>query len=146
MNSTKFIKLLGCFIFICTITTNATSSNTQNITPKESDKITFITGERIPENFDSFTFYWKMPKIEKGAVLKYTVSIPGHNNLYSYKLEKQCPSGENIRSDFTSKLLKGIHQHYVKITFSVNKGKIRFINESKYNFIFRKKIKATMEK
>ncbi|MCP4177601.1 MAG: hypothetical protein GY756_07525 [bacterium] len=146
MNSTKFVKLIGCIIFISIITANATSINAQNITSKESNKIIFMTGERIPENFDSFTFYWKMPKIEKDATLKYTVSIPGHNNLYTYKLEKQCPLGKNIKSDFTTKLLKGIHPHYVKITFSVDKGKIQFINESEYKFIFKKEIKATMEK
>jgi hypothetical protein len=145
MNRINFLKLLGYSLSISIIILTTSCSKVESSTSKPSSKVTFTTGTRIPEHYNSFSFFWKMPIIENGAVLKYVVSIPGHKNLYTHKLNQFCPSGKNIRSDFSSKLLKGIYTPYIKITFTVNEGKIQFIDKSQYKFIFSKTIKATRE-
>lgn len=140
MKKSFLIKLFSC-VFGILIITSCTDKNTP--LKENSDTAIFTTKTQTPENYDSCTIFWKMPKIEKGAKLQYTLSLPKHRNFYTHVLTKEIPADEKVRSDFKNEIIP--HDSTSNLTFKlmVNKGKIEFLSKPDFYIIFNNRINMT---
>lgn len=119
---------------------------------KYSDKFTFKTSTRCPAGFDSWTFFWSYPKIDKDANLEYLVLKPNGQkyNHWSTKdhMDINPIKGSLFKSDFGINFEGGnpkcFYNRKLEITFTVNTGTIKFDqkNVKDFKFQFHKTIKV----
>jgi hypothetical protein len=114
-----------------------------------SDEVTFKTGAKAPSGFDSWTFFWHMPKIDPDASLTYVVVQPDGKEYMVYDKPIKGPAGQSIRSDFSKDFAGGdpavLHNQDIVIRFRVDKGKIKFDPKATFRFEFRSSVKAVKE-
>ena len=110
-----------------------------------SDEVIFKTAAKAPWGFDSWTFFWEMPKIDPDAVLTYVVIQPDGNEYYSYNRPIKHATGAKIRSDFSEGFAGGDpHVFYgqdIVFRLRVDKGKIYFAPRVKFSFEFRTEVR-----
>lgn len=140
MNKVLLIALSAVLCVACTAKKEKTIKNPTN-------KVSFSTSTETPSKIDNWGFFWQMPKIDKDAHLAYTVSI-GEKEYFEYTFKRTLKPGQNIRSDFNNKLLKGqmgnFENSIITITLMVDKGKIEFVKKPNFRFSFKNNIKAKM--
>ena len=74
-----------------------------------SDEVIFKTAAKAPWGFDSWTFFWEMPKIDPDAVLTYVVIQPDGNEYYSYNRPiKHAPTRNITALQLTPQSLLGL--------------------------------------
>ncbi len=112
--------------------------------------ITFTTKEPAPADFDSWTFFWQYPRIERfDADFEYVVIHPNGTEYYVYK-SGITPFGGTARSDFWPGMCHDIgiperdmigpfHGKSITIVFRATKGLIRFPSGNFGGFAFYKK-------
>jgi len=112
---------------------------------KASDKITFKTSTKCPIGFDSWTFFWTYPEIDKDANLEYLVLKPNGKKYCHWKtrehMNKNPKKGSAFRSDFGINFEGGnpkcLYNKKLEITFMVDKGTIKFDKKDIKNFKFQ---------
>lgn len=120
---------------------------------KHSDQITFKTSTKCPSSFDSWTFFWSFPEIDKDAELEYLVLKPNGKKYSHWKtkehIDKNPEKGTEFRSDFGVDFEGGnpkcFYNKKLEFTFLVNKGRIKFSqkNVEHFKFQFHKTIKTS---
>lgn len=113
-------------------------------------QVTFRTEEKAPDDFNAWTFWWKVPYREPGAKFEYVVLQPDGKEYFKLDVSK-TKEGTVCRSDFKPGFAGGDPQVFynqnVTITFKATKGSLVFDPNWKYFFEFRKEkiVKAVME-
>ena len=112
--------------------------------------ITFTTKEPAPAEFDSWTFFWQYPRIERfDADLEYVVIHPDGKEYYVHKCGMR-PFDGTVNSDFWPGMFKDLGMpdrdmigpfqgKSITIVFRATKGRIRFPSENFGGFAFYKK-------
>lgn len=111
--------------------------------------ITFMTAESAPADFDSWSFFWLDPAVQRfDANLGYVVLLPDGMEYYVHDCGMTTPGAEN-RSDFWEKMfssfgkperdmIKPFHGQHIRIKFQATEGQIRFPDYDGYSFTFYK--------
>ena len=68
-------------------------------------KVAFATSVKTPSDFDNWTFFWRMPEVDKDAQLAYVVSCD-KKEYYTHVFPKHLNPGSSIRSDFNNRMFK----------------------------------------
>lgn len=112
--------------------------------------ITFTTAEPAPADFDSWTFFWQDPAVQKfDADLEYVVLLPDGKEYYVHNCGMTIP-GTGVRSDFWQGMFSdfGMSERdmigpfrgqHISIMFRATKGRIRFPDHGNGSFTFYKK-------
>ena len=143
----KTMILMSCLALVLVVTGCATTGSNDSAA-LIGKSLTFTTSEPAPAKFDSWTFFWSYPALEKfDADLEYVVLCEGKEY---YVHDCGMPSaGGSVRSDFWKTMFKDtdqpdrdiitpFHGKSITVIFRATKGRLRFSDYGIGSFAFYK--------
>jgi hypothetical protein len=131
--------LLFCLLYVFVLNLNAERIKAIH-TENNNKQVRFATEMLSPENFNSFTFFWKQPVIEKGAEMSYHLEISDGRRTGEYYIDKGLKPNLNVRSDFREEDYPNFDKLFtnkkITIVFQIDKGNMKFFDPDKYYFQF----------
>ena len=143
----KVTVTLACLTLVFGITGCTTTGPTESAT-LIGKSLAFTTAEPAPAKFDSWTFFWSYPELEKfDADLEYVVLCEG-KEYYVHDCGMVSPGG-SARSDFWKTMFKDMgkpdrdlitpfHGKNITVVFRATKGRLRFSDYGIGGFAFYK--------
>jgi hypothetical protein len=136
----KRLLFLLCGL-ICTSFMNLSAEQIKALSSENNkQQIRFTTKASSPKKFNSFTFFWKQPVIDKGAEMSYHLEMSDGRRTGEYYMEKGLKSNQNVRSDFIDADYPNFEELFtnekITIVFLVDQGNMEFLNPDKYSFEF----------
>ena len=102
-------------------------------------RITFVTAEDAPEQFDGWTFFWKSPEGSDTAKYEYVLLKPDGSEHYVYEMPPLPPESD-IRSDFSERVAGGKPDAFfgqrIRFVLRVSEGAIRIEDSPDFHFSF----------
>jgi tetratricopeptide (TPR) repeat protein len=107
-----------------------------------SSELIFKTKKDAPTSFDSFTFFWKSPRIDLFAKLEFALIKPDGTVVYS-KISGDYWQSSAIRSDWSPDSLgadfSAFFSNPIRVRFRVSKGDVDFPDLHTFRFAFYRK-------
>ena len=137
-------------VMLAVVLTGCATSPLEDKPQAIGKSISFTTQEPAPAEFDSWTFFWTCPSVERfDADLQYHVLMPDGSAPYVYDCDV-VTAGGGVRSDFWPTMFKELgkpdrdlvapfHGKSITIVFCATKGRIRFAHPEGFSFAFYKK-------
>ena len=141
----KAMVLMVCLALVFIIT-GCTTTDPKEPTSLIGKSLTFTTAEPAPAQFDSWTFFWAYPALERfDADLEYVVLCEGKEH-YVHDCGMVSP-GAYPRSDFWKTmfsdtgrpdrdLITPFHGKNITVVFRATKGRLRFPDHGMRGFAF----------
>ena len=130
------------------VVTGCTTTSSKDSAALIGKSLTFTTAEPAPAQFDSWTFFWSYPSLEKfDADLEYVVLCEGRE-YYVHDCGMTSPGG-SVRSDFWKTMFKDMgkpdkdlitpfYGKHITVVFRATKGRLRFSDYGMGGFAFYK--------
>jgi hypothetical protein len=147
-NRMKKIMVLTACLALTFVIAGCTTTGSKDSALLIGKSLAFDTAEAAPAQFDSWTFFWCYPSLEKfDSDLEYVVLCEG-KEYYVHDCGMTSPGG-SVRSDFWKTMFKDsdrpdkdlitpFHGKNITVVFRATKGRLRFPAHGVGGFAFYK--------